>query len=1007
MILSDISIKRPVFATVMSLVLVVFGIVSFLKLDIRGVPKIDPPLIMVQTVYPGASASYMESNITSLIEKQLRTVKKVDFIQSSSAPGRSYVIVFFKLDANLNDALSDIRSKIAELSYYFPDDMKLPTVAKQDPDSFPSMWIAASSDRHDDMQLTEIIDQKVTQALSKISSVGTLNIFGARDYKMKIEPDPAKLYAYKISPTEIESQVKAQSTNYPAGKIQTNVLEYIFQLKGGLNTAQGFANIIIKQDQNGIIKLGDIANVSLSTPDQSLILRHNGELTIAVGIVKQSDANVIELSKDVNQALPEIQANMPPGVKLKIAYDAAVPVKESVDSVYKTVAEALILVMIITYLFLGSLKITIIPFVTIPISLITSFGFMKLYGFSINTFTLLALVLAIGLVVDDAIVVLENVYRHVEKGMSKVDAAFKAMQEIGFAVVAMTLTLASVFLPIGFLDGFIGKLFIEFAWTLAFAVIISGFVALTLTPMMCSKMVSVSENTPVILRKFEYLLHIISNHYIKSLRQLIENKKLFWLIVALSVFALFGAFKIVKKTFVPTEDDGYLFINVSGPEGFSLENTDRGMRDVNKIFAKHKDLQEYITVTGGDRGDNNGFGIVIMKPWSQRNKSQAQIKDELNAELSKIVELNVFAMNPPSMVSGPQKKPIEFNLQVIGELAELKDCSSKFVQTMENHDVFQGVSDDLDESTPTLDVVINRDKAAKYNVKFETVGRTLQYLYGGKNISDFNMNNKNYDVKLMLKKEDRNQIADISKIWLKSDSGQMISLDTVADVYDTATIRSFNHYNLAKAITITANLNPKYTLQDAVAAIEEIKAQVITDPKIKLEYLGDIKRMNQSGASMLVTFMLGIVFIYLVLSAQFESFKDPLIILCAVPFAITGGVFFLYLFGSTLNLYSNIGLITLIGLVTKNSIMIIEFTNQLRETGHKLIDALLEACRLRLRPILMTSLATSVGALPLAFASGAGAASQSSIGLCIVGGMIIGTLFTLFIIPTLYVIFKK
>ncbi len=1009
MSLSDICIKRPVFATVLSLIIILFGIAGYSKLQIRATPKIDIPVIQVNAYYSGSSASYMEEIITRPIEKRLRSIQNVDFITSSSGSGYSNININFYLDSDLNQALSDIRSIISEMSYTFPKDMQLPSVSKQSVDGFPSIWMSVTSDRHNNMELTEVIENEIVPELNRIPTVGNATIFGGRDYTLTIEPDLKKLYAYKINPEEIRNAIDSQNRNYPAGSLTTDVKNFAFQLKTQISDIKDFEDIIIRNTKFGPIKLGNIANITLAPQDKKGILKYNGNSSIAIGIIKQSDANVVSLSDDVNKKFDKIVKSLPKGVKLKIAHDSAVPIKQSIYSVFRTIAEALILVGLVTYLFLGSLRSSIIPFIAIPISLIASFGFMKMLGFSINIFTLLALVLAIGLVVDDAIVVLENVYRYMDMGLNRFDASVRAIKEIKFAVIAMTLTLCAVYLPIGFLDGFLGKLFIEFAWTLAIAVLVSGFVALTLTPMMCSKIIEHHDikKAPKFVQKFNELFDIIQEKYIKYLEFLIANKKVFYSILLVIFVCLVFGFKFVKKTFAPIEDDGYLFFNFVAPEGTTLDNSEKIIDKASKIIMNNDSISGNFMISNGD----SGFGFVSLKTWEERKFHQEVIKKQLNTDLRNISDAMAFVNTPPSMLSGPIKKVIEFNLQIPGNnIRALDEMSQKFMERMKKNKIFENVERDYRPSTPMLDVVLNKEKAFNYGVSIPTLANSLQYLYTGVKVSDFESKKTGnyYDVILRLNNQDRNTISSTDRVFVKSTQGdKVINIDTIADIKEETTVKSYNHYNTLRQIQISADLNKGHTLNDAYLEIEKMNEELLSESNIKMEVLGDMKRMNQASGGMGIVFLLGLIFIYLVLAAQFESFKDPLIILVSVPFSILGALLLLIITGNTLNLYSNIGLITLIGLITKNSIMIVEFTNQLRETGVALKEALIRACSMRLRPILMTTMATVLGAVPLSISSGAGAEAKKSIGMCIVGGMSLGTLFTLFIIPVIYLIFKS
>jgi HAE1 family hydrophobic/amphiphilic exporter-1 len=1007
MLISEICIKRPVFATVLSLVIVVLGVMFYSKLPLRGIPDIDPPIIFVSANYDGADASYMERNITVPMEKILRTIKNVDYTQSTSSSGSSSITIVFTLSTNINDALSDIRSKIASISDRFPEDMRPPSIEKMDSDAWPAFWMVAESDSYDDMTLTNIMYQHTVKSLEKITSVGKVQIFGARYYTMSIMPDPIAMYALKITPSEIASALRAQNKDYPAGYIRTDSHNYVLTLKGQINSEEEFRNVIIQSSKDhGEIRLGQIAKVQIEPYDEEVILRYNGTKGIALGLIKQSKSNLLELSRDVQNELKALQEDLPSGIKLTIAYDSAKSVRDSIHAVFFTILEALVLVVGVIYLFLQSPKITIIPFITIPVSLIGAFSCMYALGFSINTFTLLAMTLAIGLVVDDAIVMLENICRRNEGGESPTVAAVNGSREIGFVVLAMTITLASVFLPIGFVQGFIGKIFIEFAWTLACCVLVSGVVALTLTPMMASQMVGgISSTPPAFVRKFQIFIARVEELYLSYLGILFSRSKEFWAICTCVVFILILSVISVQKIFSPEEDVSGLQLHAIGPEGSSLAHSDSAMRKAETVLGNHRDVLGYFMVTGMMGSDTSG-GYVILKPSTERNKTQDQIRNELNKHLGQIPEMTVSVNSPRSLASGDAERAVEFHLYTDEEWEDLDKESSKFVLTMEESKIFSNTERSLKTSVPTLDVVVDRDNAYLYGLSLDTIGTTLRYLITGSKVGNFTIGSDTYEVTLRYSKDDKNNISDLSKIYLKTKTDNILSLDAVAEINEKISIKSYDHYNGVKSVKISADLNAGYSVADAIEFLDKTSHDHLNE-KIGFEYLGEIKRMSESNASMLVTFGLALVFIYLVLSAQFESFTDPLIILCAVPFSIAGGVLALLIGFDSLNLYSNIGLITLVGLITKNSIMIVEFANQLMLKGHDAMTAATMSAKLRLRPILMTTMATVCGAMPLAFASGTGSEARHSIGLVIVGGMTIGTLFTVFVIPVLYQKIKR
>lgn len=1007
--LPEICIKRPVFTIVLSMIILSIGAIFFTKLQVRGTPNINPPLITIKSEYPGADALYMEQQITQRIEKAVKTTKNLHSMSSKSSLGESMITLAFDINADIETALNDVRTTVSDLSQIFPDDMKMPSVAKMDSDAWPSLWISINSSRHDDLELTRISDNDIKSILEKLPTVGNSIIFGAKYYTMRIEPIVTKLFQHKLSPMELEKAIREQNKEYPAGEIKTEVRNFSLKLNASLNSKNQFENIIVKKYPDGtIIKLKDVANVDLAPYENDIVLRYNGKQSLAVGLIKQSTANIIELSDSVRKELPEIRKNLPAGVEIEIAFDQAIPVKASINSVYLTIFEAIVLVAGVIYLFLGSAKITLIPLITIPISLIGTFSAMFMLGFSINTFTLLAMILAIGLVVDDAIVMLENIFRHNhELGKSPMQSAFDASKEIGFAVVAMTITLASVFLPIGFIEGFMGKLFIEFAWTLAFCVLFSGFVALTLTPMMSSRMINTSSlRKPLPLRIFDYFLSIIQKAYIALLSAAIRHKLLFLIICAASVVALVFGFKNVQKTFVPDEDQGFLQVFFTGPEGSSVNESLKTVEPAEKILSSVPEILGFFDVVGWGGGDS-AMAFVPLKNWKERKRSQQEIQQELNARFSTLPGMTIFAISPPSIGGGGGDKPVEFHLTSQLEYSDLDKISQQFIDEMNKSDVFSGVERDFKASTPTLDVIVNREKAYRFGVDIESIGKTIQYLISGRQIGDFRMGSDIYDVILRYSTSERNDPDDIKKIFVKTKDDNLLPLESIAEINETITVKEYSHYNNSRSIKISADLAPNRTLQNAVDTIEKIRNSVLDKNTTKIEYVGQIDQMKESSGDTIITFLFALLFIFLVLSAQFESFGDSFLILMAVPFSITGGVLALLLFGNSINMYSNIGLVTLIGLVTKNSIMLVEFANQLHENGKNVYDSVIEAAKLRLRPILMTSIATIFGAVPLILAHGAGAAARTSIGLVIVGGMMLGTLFTIFVIPVLYQTFKK
>lgn len=1007
MVISEICIKRPVFATVMSLMILLIGLVSFSKLTIRGAPDVDPPLISITANYPGASAEYMANKITPVLERAMRSIKQTDYITSQSSTGSTKVTIVFDLNADIDQALSDVRSEISKISLQFPSDMQIPQASKQDADSNPSIFLIVSSDNYTTEQLTDIVQKQALVQLERVDAVGTTVVRGGKYSTVIIKLDPVKLYQYNLDPKTVADIINSQNTDYPAGIIKTDKLNFVVNLDARMKLPEQFNDIVIMNIADRVIHLKDVADISFAPTDQTSVFKFNGKEGLAIGLVKQSKANVLDLSKQVKKALPAIMKTLPAGIKISVRYDAALPISDSINEVIKAAIESLLLVFLVVYFFLGSAKITIIPIVTIPVSLVGTFYFMHLAGFSINTFSLLAMVLAIGLVVDDAIVVLENTYRYVQQGLSSIEASIKSMNEIGFAVLVMTTTLASVFIPIGFLEGFVGKLFIEFAWTLAFCVLLSGFVAITLSPMMCSKLISLHDETqlPFHLAKFAHFVHKIENLYTTYLHLIFKNQKKFLMICAASVAILIFGFWEAKKTFVPIEDDGALMMICSMKQGTSLDVSEGYVDLLQKEINKIPEIENIISVAT----PSGCFGYIILKDWADRSRSQKQIRDEINLKLSGIPEVSAFTSNLPSVLSGgPTQKAVEFNLQGLNaSWEELENASYQFIEELKNYSFLSNFDLDYKSTVPGINIVINKDKAQMYNTSIPAIGNTLNYLIATQNINSFLMDDLTYNVQLGFGIDDRSHTSDLSKVYIKNNKGEMLPLKTFAKIHETAKVLSYNHYNNLKTISISADIKDTVGLGQAAIAINSVTQKIIDPSKIKMEFLGNLKRMQEQSSSLLFVFAISIFFIYLILAAQFESFKDPFIILLSVPFSITGAILAILICKNSINLYSDIGIITLIGLITKNAIMIIEFANQLRHKGKNLYDSIIQASHIRFRPILMTSLATALGAIPLVLASGGGAAARVSIGLVIFGGMMIGTLFTLFVIPFVYVKFNR
>jgi multidrug efflux pump len=998
--LPELSIKRPVFATVLSLVLVLVGLVSYERLSVREYPAIDPPVVTVQTTYPGASAAIVETQVTEVLEDSLSGIEGIDFITSISRQESSQITVRFKLDRNPDYAAADVRDRVGRVRGRLPDEIDEPIIQKVEADAQPVFFIAFFSDRHSALEITDYAERFVKDELTTLPGVAEVRLFGDRQYSMRIWLDPERLAAFELTPQDIEAALRRQNVEVPSGRIESLQREFTVLAETDLRTPAQFNDLIIKEANGYLVRLADVGHAELGALDERRIVRFNGKPAVALGVIKQATANPLEVAEEVRAVLPSITASLPDGMQVRVANDKSVFIAESIKNVYQTIGEAILLVIVIIFVFLRSVRATLIPLVTIPVSLIGAFALMYLLGFSINTLTLLALVLAIGLVVDDAIVMLENIYRHVEAGMPPVKAALLGSREISFAVVAMTITLAAVYAPIGFMSGITGRLFTEFAWTLAGAVIVSGFVALTLSPMMCSKLLRHQEQHNILYRASERVLQGIIAGYRGLLKFALAVRPVVLLIglgVAGASYLLFG---ILKSELAPIEDQGNIYVMFRAPEGATIDYTDYYSKQLEQIFLKVPEADR-IFVVAGNPTVSQGTSVVRLKPWSERDRTQKEIAKSIAPSMAAVPGVVAFPSNPPSLGQSLKDKPINFVIQTSSSYDELQKMVDAMMEKVRDYPGLVDVDSDLKLNSPQLDISVDRDKAAATSVEIDTLGRTLETMLGGRQVTRFKQNGEQYDVVVKIADIDRRNPDDMRRIYVRGRDNAMIPLSNLITVKETVAPKELNHFNQLRAATITAQLAPGYTLSDGLTFLTKTADEVL--PKTAhIEYSGQSREFREASASIYLTFLLALAFIYLVLAAQFESFTDPFIIMLTVPLSITGALLALWWSGGTLNIYSQVGLVTLIGLITKHGILIVEFSNQLRGKGQPMREAVIEAAALRLRPILMTTGAMVLGAVPLALATGAGAESRQDIGWVIVGGLLVGTLFTLFVIPVVY-----
>jgi len=998
MILSDISIRRPVLATVMNLLIVLVGIIAYDRLSVREYPNIDVPVVTVKTTYPGANAEIMETQVTQPLEDSLSGIEGIDFMTSVNRAESSQITINFRLNRDADAAANDVRDRVSRARGLLPDEIEEPIVSKEEADAQPIIYMAFSSDRHDPLEVTDVADRLVKDRVQTINGVANVMIFGERRYSMRIWLERTRMAAYGITPQDVEAALRAQNLEVPSGRIESAEREFTVLAETDLRTPEQFRQVILRDDEGYLVRLGDVARVAIGPAEERRITRFKGENAVALGIVKQSTANPLDVSAELRKMLPDIKAVLPEGMQVNIAYDKSIFIDRSIEAVYTTIAEAVALVIVVIFGFLRSVRATLIPMVTIPVSLVGAFIFMYAFGFSINTLTLLAMVLAIGLVVDDAIVMLENIYRHVENGEPPLQAALKGSKEIGFAVLAMTFTLAAVFAPVAFTEGRTGQLFAEFALTLAGAVIVSGFIALSLSPMMCSRMLK-HEKHGAIYEAGERVLNALNSGYERLLRGALHLR---WLVIALALGVVVGMgvlFTQIKSELAPTEDRGLVMGIGIGPDGATPAYTDKSARQMEAIYKGIPEVERYFMVVGFPVV-NQIISFVGLQDWNDRERSAGQIAGELRPKLFGIPGVLAFALQPPSLGQSVISRPVEFYIQTTESYEALQAVTNKVMEKVRQNPGLANPDTDLKLNKPELRVSVNREKAATLGVDVSTINRTLETMLGGRKVTRYKQGGEQYDVIVQVDEVNRRDPQDLTNIQVRGTDDEMIPLTNLLSIEETVSPRELNHFNKLRAVKINANLAPGYSLGEALAFMQQTVREVA--PEALSDYGGQSREFMESSNALYVTFLLALGFIYLVLSAQFESFRAPLIIMLSVPLAMAGALLTLKFTGGTLNVYSQIGLITLVGLITKHGILIVEFANQMRDRGHELQQAVVEAAVLRLRPILMTTGAMVLGAIPLALATGAGAESRIQIGWVIVGGMTFGTLLTLFVVPVVY-----
>ena len=1006
--LPEISIRRPVFATVMSLALTLLGVISYQRLSVREYPNIDEPTLTVDTTYRGASAEIVESQITQPLEESLYGIDGIDLMTSFSRAERSQITVKFRLTRNVDSAAADVRDRVSRVRSRLPAEIDEPVIAKVEADANPIIYISFTSDTVSQLDVTDYVDRFVKDQLQTIDGVSQLRIFGERTFAMRIWLDRVRMAAYKITTQDVEGALRRQNLEVPSGRIESTDREFTILAETDLRTAAQFDNLILRENDGYLVRLKDVGRAAIEARDTRVVSRYNGKPAVNVGVIKQSTANPLAVAKDVKARLPQILNDLPDGISAEIAYDTTVFIDRSIANVFHTIGEAVLLVVLVIFVFLRTLRATLVPLVTIPVSLIGTFTMMLVLGFSVNTLTLLAMVLAIGLVVDDAIVMLENIARYVEQGMEPFAAALKGSREIAFAVVAMTITLAAVYAPIAFQTGRTGRLFTEFALTLAGSVVVSGFVALTLSPMMCSKLLKHQHHHGRVYLFGERVLEAMNRGYRRLLGFTLSARPLV-IIAGLAVAGTAGlVFRMLPQELAPTEDRGSVSNIGFAPEGstidyslgYALRLEDVYLRSGRFNRPQISENVDRLLVIVGFPDVTRILAFARMRPWEERSVKQQTVTELARPLAQRIPGILAFPINPPSFGLKTTDKPVQVVLLTTQPYEVLNAATDQLMAVARTNSCLTALDTDLKLNKPDLRVRPDREKAALLGVEVDTIGRTLETLMGGRQVTRFKREGKQYDVMVQVADADRVRPDQLNEIFVRARSGQMIPLATLISVQETVAPKELNHFNKLRASTVSANLVGGCALGDALTFMESAAGQLPSS--IRVDYNGPSREFKIAAKGLYELFLMALIFIFLVLAAQFESFIDPFIIMLTVPLTMTGALLALYFTGNTLNVYSQIGLVTLIGLITKHGILIVEFANQLQEKGLSKREAVQEAATLRLRPILMTTGAMVLGAIPLAMATGAGGESRQAIGWVIVGGLTLGTLLTLFVVPTAY-----
>ena len=1015
MILSDVSIRRPVFATVVSLLLIVLGTIAFTQLPLRELPNIDPPVVSVTTTYTGASAAVVETRITQILEDAVSGIEGVDLLQSSSRDGRSSITIQFTQKRDIENAANDVRDAVSRVLSKLPVDVQSPQVAKVEADADVILWLNLASPKMDKLALTDYAARYLVDKLANIDGVAQVQLGGGQVYAMRVWLNSAALAARGLTVADIQAALQRENVELPGGSLESVDRDFNVRIERGFRNAEQFAQLPVARGGDGhIVRLGEVARIALESAERRAYFAGNGQSMLGLGIVKTSTANALQVASDVKAMIAKTNPTLPQGMRMGITYDSTLYVDVAVHEVYTTLAEAIALVLLVIWLFLGSLRAALIPAVTVPVCALASFTVLWAFGFSINLLTLLALVLSIGLVVDDAIVVLENGQRRSDLGEPPPLAAMRGTRQVAFAVMATTAVLVAVFVPMAFLQGNNGRLFRELAVMLAGAVAISAFVALSLTPMMCSLMLQPHTREQTGFNHWvDARLKAIGAGYQRRLGRVVTHPWLVGIALLAALAAIVALFQFVPRELAPTEDRGAMFVSINGPEGAGYDYMLKQVEQVEQRLIKYEgDDQPVLMVNsrlpngfGGGGGDvSSGASIVILKPWNERSITTNDMMDKVRGVLAKIAGARAIPQVRQGLVrGGGQPLQVVIGGPDYAQLAQWRDILQK---RMESNPGLRDVDSDYKETRPQLRVDIDRDRAADIGVSVSDIGGTLQTMLGSLKSTTFVDDGKEYDVLLQADRAHRASMADLENIYVRSRDNTLVPLSAVAKVKEIAEPGTLNRFNRLRAITLSAGIAPNYTLGQAIRWTQQVVRTDLPE-SANIDYNGQSREYLQAGGAAMFTFGMALLVVFLVLAAQFESFVHPLVIMMTVPLAVLGALIGLSLTGNTINLFSQIGIVMLVGLAAKNGILIVEFANQRRDEGLAIRDAILDAAATRLRPILMTSIATIIGAMPLVLAHGAGSASRRAIGVVVVFGVLLSTLLSLFVIPTFYLLLAR